>query len=392
MRYNILYKTTNLVNGKIYIGVHSTDNLDDGYLGSGLALRAAISEYGRNNFSRTTLKHFYHHLAAYAEEELVVTEEHVLSTENYNIQIGGKGCPAGKLNPMFGKTGELASCFGRVQSEEEIAIRTRKRMDNNILHSPEANKIIREEKEKGTSHSRIAEILYDELGIKTNKKRVAAILKSIGLMLSREEHKQRERAKNPIYLEENIEIMRSSLEKRMTLESIAELFNSKGFRKLNGNKHTADSIFNIIKPLVKDGILEYHGRANRMDKKNCPICDSTFHPNEQSTKYCSRACYAKARNKGWHPRKKGHESPRYGRKLSPNTINKIVAKRRETNPIYREENLNLISSMAKEGLSYNKIAQALFEKGVKNRYGNVLSEGSMSDYISRFKRDNLIQL
>ena len=59
MRYSILYKTTNLVNGKIYIGVHSTDNLDDGYLGSGVALLAAIKEYGKKSFKRDILKFFY---------------------------------------------------------------------------------------------------------------------------------------------------------------------------------------------------------------------------------------------------------------------------------------------------------------------------------------------
>jgi hypothetical protein len=37
-KYHIIYKTTNLINGKIYVGMHSTDNLNDGYLGSGWIL------------------------------------------------------------------------------------------------------------------------------------------------------------------------------------------------------------------------------------------------------------------------------------------------------------------------------------------------------------------
>lgn len=32
-KFHIIYKTTNLINGKIYVGLHSTDNVDDGYLG-----------------------------------------------------------------------------------------------------------------------------------------------------------------------------------------------------------------------------------------------------------------------------------------------------------------------------------------------------------------------
>ena len=50
--YFILYKTTNLINGKSYIGIHKTNNLNDGYLGSGFAITEAIEKYGKDNFKR----------------------------------------------------------------------------------------------------------------------------------------------------------------------------------------------------------------------------------------------------------------------------------------------------------------------------------------------------
>lgn len=50
-----LYEVTNLVNGKTYIGQHITDDLEDGYLGSGKALKAAIKKYGRKNFKKEIL-------------------------------------------------------------------------------------------------------------------------------------------------------------------------------------------------------------------------------------------------------------------------------------------------------------------------------------------------
>lgn len=46
MKY-IIYKTTCLVNNMKYIGWHSTNNLNDGYLGSGKYLLRAIDKYGK---------------------------------------------------------------------------------------------------------------------------------------------------------------------------------------------------------------------------------------------------------------------------------------------------------------------------------------------------------
>ena len=44
-RYYIIYKITNIINSKEYIGAHSTDNINDGYMGSGTLIRAALLKY-----------------------------------------------------------------------------------------------------------------------------------------------------------------------------------------------------------------------------------------------------------------------------------------------------------------------------------------------------------
>lgn len=48
--YGYIYKTTNLVNGKIYIGQHKKDKFDNNYIGSGIYLTRAINKYGFENF------------------------------------------------------------------------------------------------------------------------------------------------------------------------------------------------------------------------------------------------------------------------------------------------------------------------------------------------------
>ena len=55
MRYHFTYQTKCLINNKTYIGVHSTKNLKDSYIGSGIALKKAIAKHGRKNFVCTIL-------------------------------------------------------------------------------------------------------------------------------------------------------------------------------------------------------------------------------------------------------------------------------------------------------------------------------------------------
>ena len=101
MKY-IVYCTTCLINGKIYIGVHKTSNSDvfDGYIGNGIkigyllknpktAFQYALKKYGYSNFRRTILYVYDEELDAYKKEEEIVTKEFIKRKDNYNTSLGG---------------------------------------------------------------------------------------------------------------------------------------------------------------------------------------------------------------------------------------------------------------------------------------------------------------
>lgn len=83
-----VYKTTNLLSNKIYVGFHMLGSKDSYYLGSGLALKAAIKKYGKENFKREII---YNGSAekCLELEEFIVDEEFCARVDTYNISNGG---------------------------------------------------------------------------------------------------------------------------------------------------------------------------------------------------------------------------------------------------------------------------------------------------------------
>lgn len=104
----IVYETTNLINGKIYVGLHKTENPDkfDGYIGNGIyvtqpytyqysktAFQCAVKKYGPENFRRKTLAIFDTEQEASDLEEQIVNEKFLERPDVYNMILGGlAGC------------------------------------------------------------------------------------------------------------------------------------------------------------------------------------------------------------------------------------------------------------------------------------------------------------
>ncbi len=123
----IIYKTTNLVNGKIYIGQDSNNNPN--YLGSGKILHQAIEKYGIDRFQKDIIEEC-DSKEMLNEREIYWIDFHKSTNRNigYNIALGGQGGDTISKHPDRDLIRQKHSEWmkennptsGRTRTEEEI--------------------------------------------------------------------------------------------------------------------------------------------------------------------------------------------------------------------------------------------------------------------------------
>jgi len=135
----IIYKTTNLINGKFYVGQDSKNNPE--YYGSGNLLKRAIKKHGKQNFIKETLE------VCSTQEQLNEREKYWIKETKarelgYNIAEGGTGG-----NTYTEETKQKVSQFfkGRYISAETIEKRKRVREERK-RQNPDAYKLSEEQK------------------------------------------------------------------------------------------------------------------------------------------------------------------------------------------------------------------------------------------------------
>jgi len=149
--YYTVYKITNKINDKFYIGVHATKNVDDSYMGSGKLIKRAIAKYGIDNFHKEILFVFDNEPDMLEKEKEFV----VLSEMSYNLCEGGKG-GFGYINrssiPKFKDRSHSD------KSKEKIASSMKGNTNSyGLVHSEEAKKIIGENTRKKLTGSKKSE-------------------------------------------------------------------------------------------------------------------------------------------------------------------------------------------------------------------------------------------
>jgi group I intron endonuclease len=146
--YNYLYKTTNKINGKIYIGAHQTENLNDGYMGSGKLIKRAIKKYGTSAFEMEILEFFKTSEELYSAEHTIVNEEFLERCDTYNLKCGGIGALSGSQNHFYGchHTEEVREKLQRIKLGGKANERTKEKMSKAHLdtsHSDETKERLR---------------------------------------------------------------------------------------------------------------------------------------------------------------------------------------------------------------------------------------------------------
>lgn len=134
-KYHFLYKTINEKNEKYYIGVHSTNDIEDGYLGSGIRIKKSIQYHGRKAHKREILEFFGNREDAFKREEEIINEELLKDPKCMNLSLGGKGFETEEICRKAGKLGN-DNFKKRLESDEQFRDNFSKKLSESNRDKP----------------------------------------------------------------------------------------------------------------------------------------------------------------------------------------------------------------------------------------------------------------
>lgn len=147
--YGFVYITTNLINGKKYIGQKKYDSKYKNYLGSGVYLKNAVKTYGKDNFERDIIERCKSPDELNEREIFWILHFDAVNNDMfYNLNYGGNQC-----------------VFGAPMSDEQ-----RKKISESLLEYFKNNSMTEETKKK-MSDSQKGKIITEETRRKIGAKK-----------------------------------------------------------------------------------------------------------------------------------------------------------------------------------------------------------------------------
>jgi len=103
-KYHYIYKITCLKNNRYYIGMHSTDNLNDGYFGGGKRIKNSVKKHGKDAHRKEILEFFENRELLIEAERKIVNYDLLQDPLCMNLSLGGNVVILyGERNGFFGK-------------------------------------------------------------------------------------------------------------------------------------------------------------------------------------------------------------------------------------------------------------------------------------------------
>lgn len=160
-KHYLIYQITNLINGKIYVGKHIAQDINDEYMGSGKLIIKAINKYGRENFRKDILFECSSEDEMNKKEAEIVNEDFCSREDTYNIVTGGGG---GYSNVVFYANRVLNE---KLKNDPEFKKRFAKACSRCFSHaSPEMKEKYREGSRKAGRKTKGKVYLYNDIEAK----------------------------------------------------------------------------------------------------------------------------------------------------------------------------------------------------------------------------------
>lgn len=119
--YHYIYKTTCLVTGRFYVGMHSTDDLEDGYLGSGKRLGYSRKKYGNKQHTKVILEMLSSREELKLREKELVNSDLLKHPQCMNLQEGGGGGFAGEEHRNAFINSSRTACLKGTEKAKQIS-------------------------------------------------------------------------------------------------------------------------------------------------------------------------------------------------------------------------------------------------------------------------------